>query len=280
MALRRFVPVWVWAAIGALVVLIVLIVTVEPVRLTVHAGLNALRRTPLEVAIEAREPRGAEPTGTVDALPPDAIEITVVREPEIVTGPTRAQLAELPFEMLTVDPPNGFDAGPSTLSVARGAWDVQVDLEKLQPFLRGQDIRIPLPPSLRTQMIQIVGGATVVTRWAGLSDRGRSLTLVQLAAPRVTSTDGLDLEPIATAIQHEFLPPVIARQIQIAGIPLVRDALGISAPPDQEPRAMRPLRLPDGRRVVWFNAADSLLVLVGPLSDDELLDLAAKAKPR
>lgn len=273
-------PVWVWAAVGALVVLIVLIVTVEPVRLTVHAGLNVLRRTPLEVAVEAREPRGADPTQTVDALPPDAIEVTVVREPEIVTDPTRAQLAELPFEVLTVDPPTGFDAGPSTLSAARGAWDVQVDFEKLQPFLRGQDIRIPLPPSLRTQMIQIEGGATVVTRWAGLSDRGHSLTLVQLAAPRVTSPDGLDLELIATAIQREFLPPVISRQIQIADIPLLRDALGISAPPDREPQPMRALRLPDGRRVVWFNAADSLLVLVGPLSDDELLDLAAKAKPR
>ena len=273
-------PVWVWATVGALAVLIVLIVTVEPVRLTVHAGLNALRRTPLEVAVTARESRGVEPNKTVDALPPDAVEITVVREPEIVTDPTHAQLAELPFEVLTIDPPTGFDAGPSTLAAARGAWDVQIDFEKLQPFLRGQDIRIPLPPSLRTQIIQIEGGATVVTRWAGLSDRGHSLTLVQLAAPRVTSPDGLDLEFIAAAIQREFLPPVISRQIEIADIPLLRDALGISAPRDREPRVMRPLRLPDGRRVLWFNAADSVLVLVGHVSDDQLLDLAAKAKPR
>ena len=259
-----------WAGLGLTAVIVALLVTVEPVRLAGHHVLNGLREQPIAIEpIVEGAAVAATPAATTD-LPPDTFVITEVEAPmSLDLGPTE-RLPDLPFQPIELDAPAGFSAAERTVQRG-GSWRVDVDFEQLQSFLAGSQVRIPLPERLRTRAVTVQGPEILITTWTSAAQSGDYLVLVQLAAPRVSAPPEVDLELISRALVREFLPPVLARQIELSEIALYRDVLGLEPLDDSEPQW---LQLPDGRSLVHWRAEASYAVLMGPGSPEALLRLA------
>lgn len=260
-----------WAGLGLTAVIVALLVTVEPVRLAVHQVLNGLREQPMAIdPIVDGTAVAATPAVTTD-LPPDTFVITEVEAPmSLDLGPTE-RLPDLPFQPIELDAPSGYSAAERTVRQG-GSWRVDVDFEQLQRFLAGSQVRVPLPERLRTRPVTVQGPEMLVTTWVSTAPSGDDLVLVQFAAPLVSAPPEVDLELISQALVREFLPPVLARQIELREIALYRDILGLE--PLDDDGQPQTLQLPDGRALVHWRAEDSYAVLMGPGGSEALLRLA------
>ena len=257
---------------GLTAAFVALLITVEPVRLTVHNVLNGLRVQPILVEAGDEIPPVAQAPVDAGTLQPDTFVITEIEAPVAVTIGAAEPLPPLSFEPFILDPPPDFGpAGEYTLQQG-GSWRVDIDFEKLQSFLAGAEVRVPLPENLRTREATVRGPEILVASWPSVAPAGDSLVLVQFAAPRISAPPEVDLELISRALVREFLPPVLARRIDINEIALYRDVLGLEPLDDGgEPQW---LRLPGGTSLLVWRADGSYAALVGPLEPEALMRLA------
>lgn len=261
-----------WAGLGLTAAVVALLVTVEPVRLTVHHVLNGLREEPIAVDVGADATAVAATPEAATGLAPDTFVVTEVEAPiETLIGPAQP-LPPLPFEPIELDAPTGFAVAGDRTVRQGGAWRIDVDFEQLQSFLAGSQVRIPLPERLRTRAVSVQGPEMLVTTWTTAAPGGDDLVLVQFAAPEVSAPPEVDLELISRALVREFLPPVLARQIELGEIALYRDVLGLE--PLDDGAQPQSLQLPDGRSLVLWRANGAYAALMGPLGPEALLRLA------
>ena len=261
-----------WVGLGLTAAIVALLVTVEPVRLTVHSVLNVLREQSIEADTSREVPSVAYAPFDAGTLQPDTFVITEIESPASIAIGVAELLPPLSFEPLILDPPPGFRPADEYTLQQGGSWRVDIDFEKLQSFLAGAEVRIPLPESLRTRAATIRGPEILVTRWASAAPAGDPLILVQFAAPNITAPPEVDLELISRALVREILPPVLARRIDITEIALYRDVLGLEPLDDgAEPQW---LQLPGGQSLLFWRADGSYAALVGPLDPDALMRLA------
>ena len=261
-----------WAGLSLTAAVVALLVTVEPVRLAVHHVLNGLREQPIDVDAGATELRFAATTPAATGLQPDTFVVTEIEAPISMDIGAAEPLPSLPFEPIEIDAPAGFSAATERTLRQGGAWRVDVDFEQLQSFLAGSQVRIPLPERLRTRAVTVQGPEMLITTWTSAARSGDDLVLVQFAAPQVSAPPEVDLELISRALVREFLPPVLARRIELGEIALYRDILGLE-PLDNETEPQW-LELPDGRSLVLWRADASYAALMGPLSPEALMRLA------
>lgn len=261
-----------WAGLGLIAAVVALLVTVEPVRLAVHHVLNGLREQPIAIEPSAEAPTDTATPADATGLQPDTFVVTEIEAPISADLGPDEPLPELPFEPVALDAPDRFTAAPERTLRQGGAWRIDVDFEQLQSFLAGSEVRIPLPERLRTRAMTVEGPEMLITTWTNAARRGEYLVLVQFAAPRVSAPPEVDLELISRALVREFLPPVLARRIELGEIALYRDILGLEPLDDGD----RPesLQLPDGRSLVYWRADASHAALMGPLSPGALMRLA------
>ena len=260
-----------WAGLALTAAAVALLVTVEPVRVAVHHVLNGLREQPMAIEPTVEGTATAATPAATTGLPPDTFKITEVEAPNSLDlGPTE-RLPDLPFQAIELDAPTGFTATERTVRQG-GSWRVDVDFEQLQSFLAGSQVRVPLPERLRTRAVNVQGPDMLITTWSSTAPSGDDLVLVQFAAPRVSAPPEVDLELISRALVREFLPPVLARRIELGEIALYRDILGLEPLDDDGPPQW--LRLPDGRALVHWRVDDSYAVLMGSGSSETLLRLA------
>lgn len=262
-----------WAGLGLTAAVVALLVTVEPVRLAVHHVLNGLREQPINVDADAGSLRYAPTTpAATTGLQPDTFVVTEVEAPiEMTIGPSEP-LPSLPFEPIELDAPDGFAPAAERTLRQGGAWRIDVDFEQLQSFLAGSQVRIPLPERLRTRAVSVQGPDMLITTWTNGARNDNNLVLVQFAAPQVSAPPEVDLELISRALVREFLPPVLARRIELSEIALYRDILGLEPlDDDAQPES---LQLPDGRSLVLWRADASYAALMGPLGPETLMRLA------
>ena len=260
-----------WAGLGLTAAVVALLVTVEPVRLAVHHVLNGLREQPISVAASVQASPATTSPQSVTELQPDTFVVTEIEAPvSIDIGPAESP-PDLPFEPIELDAPAGFALSERTLRQG-GAWRVDIDFEQLQSFLAGSQVRIPLPERLRTRAVTVRGPEMLITTWTSAARSGDPLVLVQFGAPRVSAPPEVDLELISRALVREFLPPVLARRIELSEIALYRDILGLE-PLDDGDQPQR-WQLPDGRSLVFWRADAAYAALMGPLRPEALLRLA------
>ena len=260
-----------WAGLGLTAAVVALLVTVEPVRLAVHHVLNGLREQPIAIEPSSDAPTDTAAPEAAVGLQPDTFVVNEIEAPISVDLGPDDPLPELPFQPMALDPPDGF-AGPERTLRQGGAWRIDIDFEQLQSFLAGSEVRIPLPERLRTRAVTVQGPEMLITTWTSAARSGDDLVLVQFAAPRVSAPPEVDLELISRALVREFLPPVLARRIELGEIALYRDILGLE--PLDDGAQPQSLPLPDGRSLVFWQADASYAALMGPLSPGALLRLA------
>ncbi|MCY4114279.1 MAG: hypothetical protein OXG33_10130 [Chloroflexi bacterium] len=261
-----------WAGLGLTAAVVALLVTVEPVRLAVHHVLNGLREQPIAIEAGVDALPVADTPATTTDLQPDTFVVTEVEAPiETIIGPAES-LPTLPFEPIELGAPDGFTPAAERTLRQGGAWRVDIDFEQLQSFLAGSQVRIPLPERLRTRAVTVQGPEMLITTWTSAAPSGDDLVFVQFAAPRVSAPPEVDLELISRALVREFLPPVLARRIELGEIALYRDILGLE--PLDDGAQPQTLQLPDGRALVLWRADGSYAALLGPLGPEALLRLA------
>ena len=261
-----------WVGLGLTAAIVALLVTVEPVRLTVHSVLNVLREQSIEADTSREVPSVVPTPGDAGTLHPDTFIITEIESPASMAIGVAELLPPLSFEPLMLDAPPGFTPATEYTLQHGGSWRVDIDFEKLQSFLAGAEVRIPLPESLRTRAATIRGPEILVTRWASAAPAGDPLILVQFAAPNITAPPEVDLELICRELVRETLPPVLARRIDITEIALYRDVLGLE--PLDDGAESQWLQLPGGQSLLFWRADGSYAALVGPLDRDALMRLA------
>ncbi len=256
--------------------LVALIVTVEPVRLALHTVLNGLRVTPLEIKPETATPSPAAPAAAQATLQPDTFVVTEVEPSRWIESAGPDELANLPFEALTIDRPPEFAAPPERQVWIGGESRVAVDFGKLAEFLSASEVRVPLPPSLRQGDVEIRGGAMLINTWPSARPESAPLVLMQIKPPSISGPPQLDLELIVDALLREVLPPVVSRQTRAAEVPLIRDALGL--PGSESPVEPRAFNLPDGPGAVAWSIDGVTVVLAGQFDSATLLRLAESAR--
>lgn len=261
-----------WAGLGLTAAVVTLLVTVEPVRLAVHHVLNGLREQPINIEAGADAPTVAATPATTTDLAPDTFVITEIEAPVYLDLGATDPLPDLSFQPMELDAPVGFAVAAERTLRQGGAWRIDVDFEQLQSFLAGSQVRVPLPERLRTRAVSAQGPDMLITTWTSAAPRDDDLVLVQFAAPLVSAPPEVDLELISQALVREFLPPVLARRIELGEIALYRDILGLEPlDDDAQPQS---LQLPDGRSLLLWRAEDSYAALMGPLGPEALRRLA------
>ena len=261
-----------WAGLGLTATVVALLVTVEPVRLAVHHVLNGLREQPINVEAGADASTVAATPATTTDLAPDTFVVTEVDAPIVMDLGADDPLPDLPFQPMALEAPAGFATAAEQTLRQGGAWRIDVDFEQLQSFLAGSQVRVPLPERLRTRPVNVQGPDMLITTWTSAATAGDDLVLVQFAAPLVSAPPEVDLELISRALVREFLPPVLARRIELGEIALYRDILGLE--PLDDGAQPQTLQLPDGRSLVLWRAGGSYAALMGPLGPEALLRLA------
>lgn len=260
------------AGLGLTAAVVALLLTVEPFRLAVHQVLNGLREQPIAIEASAEAPAEAATPAAASGLQPDTFVVTEIEAPISTDLGAAEPLPDLPFEPISLDAPAGFAAEAERTLRQGGAWRIDVDFEQLQSFLAGSQVRVPLPERLRKRAVTVQGPEMLITTWTDGARSGDDLVLVQFAAPQVSAPPEVDLELISRALVREFLPPVLARRIELGEIALYRDILGLEPLDDgDQPQS---LQLPDGRSLVFWRADGSYAALMGPLSPEALLRLA------
>ena len=269
-----------WAAVVSITLAVVLLITVAPVRDITHTVLGWLRVSPLELDEEVSQADATTPTEPAAPAPTlaDLVEIVSVDPTTSIPDATSADIDDLPFEVIEIDPPAAF-SGDSTRSVTTfGTLTLGLDTADLAAVLAPGFPSRRLARRLGTDEITVAGGALVVSTWPANGRDGDAITLYQVEAPLVTGLPPRDLELLAELITQAFLPPIVSRETDVLDIPLVRLALGLEV--DDETTSAEPslTEMPGGETAVMWMRDRSQLVLTGPLAPEDLLRLAVTAK--
>ncbi len=295
-----------WAALSATAVAAALLATLQPVREATHTALGWLRTETLTIeAADAADAADAEPQA-----PPDAFQVEWLERAGMLTNVTGGELADLPFDLVTLDPPRGFVSAPVYAVAGAGTMRVSLDSSGLQALLDGgagmetppggsagaaasaadeapaassspqaapPRAAVRLASGFADQEFTVAGGAVVMTTWAAANPGGAPLTLVQIEPPTVSGLTQADLRRLSRVLGQLFLPPIVSAQVEISELPLVRDALGLNDDADDADEPPRVTELPDGSAAVTWTAGRATLILTGPLPPDDLRRLAAAA---
>lgn len=269
-----------WAAFGSITLVVVLLITVAPARDVTHTVLGWLRVRPLEIrpddASTAASASMAPPTPTPTLA--EIVEVMSVEPSATIPEATTADIDDLPFEVVGIDPPPAF-SGEATRSVTTfGTVTLQLDTAELARALAPGLPSRSLARRLGTDDVAIAGGALVLTRWPSEATGDDPLTLVQIEAPLVTGLPPRDLELLTELLAQAFVPPILSREFDVLEIPLVRLALGLEV--EAEAQSPEPVltELPTGDQAVTWTRGRSQFLLTGPLPPDGLLRLAETAR--
>lgn len=269
-----------WAAIGSITLAVVLLITVAPARDITHTALGWLRVSPLELDDGDSQADATAPTEAATPAPTlaDVVEIVSVDPTMSIPDATSADLDELPFAVIEIDPPTTFSGDPARSVTRFGTLTLGLDTADLAAALAPGFPSRRLARRLGTDEITVAGGALVVSTWpANGSDPG-AITLYQVEAPLVTGLPPRELELLADLIAQAFLPPIISRETEVLEIPLVRMALGLEIDDESSPAEPTLTEIPSGEPAVMWMRDRSQLVLTGPLAPEDLLQLAETAK--
>ena len=269
-----------WAAVVSITLAVVLLITVAPARDITHTVLGWLRVSPLELDEEVSQADATTPTEPAAPAPTlaDLVEIVSVDPTTSIPDATPADIDDLPFEVIEIDPPAAF-SGDSTRSVTTfGTLTMGLDTADLAAVLAPGFPSRRLARRLGTDEITVAGGAMVVSTWPAVGRDGGVITLYQIEAPLVTGLPPRDLELLAELITQAFLPPIVSRETDVLDIPLVRLALGLEVDDETTPAEPTLTEMPGGETAVMWMRDRSQLVLTGPLAPEDLLQLAETAK--
>ena len=269
-----------WAAVVSITLAVVLLITVAPARDITHTVLGWLRVSPLELDEEVSQADATTPTEPAAPAPTlaDLVEIVSVDPTTSIPDATPADIDDLPFEVIEIDPPAAFSADSTRSVTTFGTLTMGLDTADLAAVLAPGFPSRRLARRLGTDEITVAGGAMVVSTWPAVRRDGGVMTLYQIEAPLVTGLPPRDLELLAELITQAFLPPIVSRETDVLDIPLVRLALGLEV--DDEATSAEPTltEIPGGEPAVMWMRDRSQLVLTGPLAPEDLLQLAETAK--
>ncbi len=269
-----------WAAVVSITLAVVLLITVASARDITHTVLGWLRVSPLELDEEVSQADATPPTEPAAPAPTlaDLVEVVSVDPTTSIPDATPADIGDLPFEVIEIDPPAAFSGAPARSVTTFGTLTMGLDTADLAAVLAPGFPSRRLARRLGTDEITVAGGALVVSTWPANGRDGDAITLYQIEAPLVTGLPPRDLELLAELITQAFLPPIVSRETDVLDIPLVRLGLGLEV--DDETTSAEPTltEMPGGETAVMWMRDRSQLVLTGPLAPEDLLRLAETAK--
>jgi len=269
-----------WGAIGAITLAVVLLITAAPARDVTHTVLGWLRVTPLELDsgdTSADDSILNQPTTPAPTLA-DVIEVISAEPSMSIPDATLADIQELPFEVVAINPPTEFSGEPTRSVTTLGTLTLGMDTADLAAILAPGFASRSLARRLGTDEVTVAGGALVVTSWTADVSDSNALTLYQIEAPLVTGLPPRDLELLAELISQAFIPPIISQEVDVLDLPLVRIALGLEVDSETRPTEPAVTELPTGEPAVTWTRDRSQLVLTGPLPPETLLEMASTAR--
>ena len=266
-----------WVSVGSIALAVVLLITLAPARDVTHTVLGWLRVSPLEIETAADAVSApTEPPAPTPTLA-EVVELVGVEPTTTIQDATSADLADLPFQVASLDPPADFTGTPARSVTTFGTVTLTLDTADLAALLAPGFPSRRLARRLEPDDVTVAGGAMVVTTWASADDE-EPLTLIQIQAPLVSGLPPRDLELLAELLAQALVPPILSQQFDVLEIPLVQLALGLEV--DAEPVSDVPTLTdtPIGDQVVTWTRERSQYVLTGPLPAEDLLHLAQTAK--
>ena len=269
-----------WGALGSITLAVVLLITLAPARDLTHTVLGWLRVTPLEIE-DSDGPAGVS-ARTVPATPTptlaEIVEVVGMEPSTTISDVTSADIDDIPFDVVGIDPPTGFSSKPARRVTTFGQVTLQLDTADLAGLLAPGFPSRRLARRVGTDEVTVAGGALVVSTWPADDADSDPLTLVQIEAPLVSGLPPRDLELLAELLSRAFLPPILSQEIDVLEVPLVRLALGLEVDDDARPTEPALTERPTGDQAVTWMRGRSQLVLTGPLPPEGLLRLAGTAR--
>ena len=269
-----------WVALGITALAIVLLVTLAPARDITHTALGWLRLETLEIEASAQQTAASARAAPVAPTPTlaEVVEVVSVEPGLTIADAAPPDIRALPFEVVTIDPPNAFSSDPSRSVTTSGTLTLQLDTADLAALLAPGFPPRALARRLGNDEVTIAGGALVLTTWPADDARQEPLSLLQIEAPLVSGLPQRDLELLTELLSQAFLPPILSGEIDVLELPLVQLALGLEIDPDATPVEPTLTDLPTGDQAVTWMRDRSQLLLTGPLPPGSLLRLAATAR--
>ena len=269
-----------WVALGITALAIVLLVTLAPARDITHTALGWLRLETLEIEDSAQQTAASARAAPVAPTPTlaEVVEVVSVEPGLTIADAAPPDIRALPFEVVTIDPPNAFSSDPSRSVTTSGTLTLQLDTADLAALLAPGFPPRALARRLGNDEVTIAGGALVLTTWPADDARQEPLSLLQIEAPLVSGLPQRDLELLTELLSQAFIPPILSGEIDVVELPLVQLALGLEIDPDATPVEPTLTDLPTGDQAVTWMRDRSQLLLTGPLPPDSLLRLAATAR--
>lgn len=266
-----------WVSVGSISLAVVLLITLAPARDITHTVLGWLRVSPLELETTADAVSGpTEPPAPTPTLA-EVVELVGVEPTTTIQDATSADLADLPFDVVSLDPPTDFTGSPTHTVTTFGTVTLTLDTADLAALLAPGFPSRRLARRLEPDDVTVAGGATVVSTWAA-ADGEEPLTLIQIEAPLVSGLPPRDLELLAELLAQALVPPILSQQFDVLDIPLVQLALGLEVDAESVSEVPTLTDTPTGDQVVTWTRERSQFVLMGPLPPEDLLRLAQTAK--
>lgn len=268
-----------WATVGSVSLAVVLLITLAPARDITHTVLGWLRVTPLEIKDDADATDASALTTPATPAPTlaDVVELVSMEPSSMIREATTADIGDLPFEVVGLDPPTPFASKPTHTVTTFGSVTLTLDTADLAELLAPGFPSRRLARRLGPDEVTAAGGALVVSTWRAENDDD-PLTLFQLEAPLVSGLPPRDLELLAELLAQALVPPILSQQLNVLDLPLVQLALGLDVDPESESVAPTITESPTGDRMVTWTRDRSQFVLTGPLPAEDLLRLAETAK--
>ena len=267
-----------WVAVGSITLAVVLLITFAPARDITHTVLGWLRVTPL--VLDDDGDRGVSAQAVPAAPTPslaEVIEVVSVEPSALIPNAAPADIDDLPFEIVEIDPPAGFSSKPTRSVTTFGTVTLRLDTAELAGLLAPGLPSRRLARRVETDELVVAGGALVVSSWPTDDGDRDALTLYQIEAPLVSGLPPRELELLADLITQAFLPPILRQQIDVMDIPMVQTALGLDVDSELRPTEPTLTELPNGAAAITWMRDRSQFVLTGPLPPDGLLGLAGDA---
>lgn len=268
-----------WAAVGSISLAVVLLITLAPARDITHTVLGWLRVSPLEIKDDAATTDASALTTPPTPAPTlaEVVELVSVEPTSTIQEATTADIGDLPFNVVGLDPPTAFASKPMHTVTTFGSVTLTLDTADLAELLAPGFPSRRLARRLGPDEVTVAGGALVVSTWRA-ENGDDPLTLVQIEAPLVSGLPPRDLELLAELLAQALVPPILSQELDVLDLPLVQLALGLDVDPESESAAPTLTDSPTGDRMVTWTRDRSQFVLTGPLPAEDLLRLAETAK--
>ena len=268
-----------WATVGSISLAVVLLITLAPARDFTHTVLGWLRVTPIEIQADAGATDASARTTSPTPAPTlaEVVELLSVEPTSTIQEATTADIGDLPFDVVGLDPPTAFASKPTHSVTTFGSVTLTLDTADLAELLAPGFPSRRLARRLGPDEVTVAGGALVVSTWRAENDDD-PLTLFQIEAPLVSGLPPRDLELLAELLAQALVPPILSQQLDVLDLPLVQLALGLDVDPESESAAPAITESPTGDRMVTWTRDRSQFVLTGPLPAEDLVRLAETAK--